>query len=224
MFFAPFFLNHEGYLYFAGEDTLHGVELWRTDGTVTERITDLNPTGDANPLHFISIGDWLYFFANDSELWRTRGKEVQFIEDVPKPATFLSSHAPFLAKLNQTLCYTGFTGRGSELYCLDTTLLPENVSIEKNNVMWQNTADINWYPNPVSQTGTLKLKFNSPDQVKIEVFNTLGRHQALIFEGPLGQNEWQTFNVDTGTWPSGIYIIRVSGASYQDNLTISVIH
>jgi ELWxxDGT repeat protein len=65
------------YLYFSATDGTSGVELWRSNGTTTERVKDINPSSSSNPQHFTVLGDYLYFTANDgtngTELWRTDG-------------------------------------------------------------------------------------------------------------------------------------------------------
>ena len=68
-------------LIFSAEDELHGIELWRTDGSEenTFLIKDINP-GQANSdcQNFYLINDVVVFTAIDSngfELWRTDGTE-----------------------------------------------------------------------------------------------------------------------------------------------------
>jgi len=64
-----------GYLYFSAENSDFGRELWRTNGTVTERMTDLNPgKNDSWPLDLTVVGNRLLFAATDgrwTELWST---------------------------------------------------------------------------------------------------------------------------------------------------------
>lgn len=60
---------HDGYLYFAGDDGVTGVELWRTDGTVVELIEDARPGPlGISPNNLVSTGGLLYFAANDGSL------------------------------------------------------------------------------------------------------------------------------------------------------------
>ena len=74
----PFRL-YKGAVYFAGSDTAHGSELWKTDGTPagTVRVTDLNPgAGSANPGNFTVMGTTLYMAASGgagATLWRSDG-------------------------------------------------------------------------------------------------------------------------------------------------------
>jgi len=71
----------DGYLYFAAVDSAHGEELWRTNGTSTTLIKDINTgLGGADADGFTPLGDYLYFSAYDgthgTELWRTDGTEA----------------------------------------------------------------------------------------------------------------------------------------------------
>jgi ELWxxDGT repeat protein len=66
--------------FFAGNDGVHGFELWRTDGTSsgTVMVKDINPdAGSSSPSGFTAFNGFTYFAANDGdagvELWRTDG-------------------------------------------------------------------------------------------------------------------------------------------------------
>src|SRR5262245_8217478 len=66
-----------GVLYFAGDDTVSGRELWRSDGTRTGtyRLADINAgTASSEPQDFIVADGTLFFVAEDGvhgrELWK----------------------------------------------------------------------------------------------------------------------------------------------------------
>ena len=69
------------YLYFRAYTETPGWELWRTNGTSTTSVKDINPGEDSSqPQNFTAFGDYLYFQATDgttgNELWRTDGTEA----------------------------------------------------------------------------------------------------------------------------------------------------
>ncbi len=66
-----------GRLYFAGDDAVHGFELWSTDGTEagTQIVADINPdSAGAYPYNITPFGNTLFFVADDGthgfELWK----------------------------------------------------------------------------------------------------------------------------------------------------------
>lgn len=72
-----------GVMYFAAGDGIHGVELWRSDGTEsgTVQVMDINAgNGHSYPYDFVALGAQLLFTAqteaNGSELWSTDGTEA----------------------------------------------------------------------------------------------------------------------------------------------------
>lgn len=75
------FATMGGWAYYAGSNTQGtglGNELYRTNGTTTELVKDVNPGGpSSSPLHLTAVGNQLFFTAvtpaNNRELWRTDG-------------------------------------------------------------------------------------------------------------------------------------------------------
>ena len=85
--FLTGFVELGSYLYFRADDGVHGEELWRTDGSTTERVEDINPGADGlGPSGFTVFGDYLYFRADDGttgrELWRTDGITTERVADI----------------------------------------------------------------------------------------------------------------------------------------------
>jgi ELWxxDGT repeat protein len=73
-----------GYLYFAADDGVTGGELWRTDGSTTTQVDDINTTGSdgSYPYVFIPLGDYLYFTADNgtaSYVYRTNGTGTELV-------------------------------------------------------------------------------------------------------------------------------------------------
>ena len=83
------------YLYFTADDGTHGRELWRTNGTTTTMVKDINTNGanESHPQNFFALGDYLYFSADDGthgyELWRTNGTAVgtTLVENINETGT-----------------------------------------------------------------------------------------------------------------------------------------
>ena len=63
------------WLYFSATDGKVGNELWRTNGTSTQLVSDINTDGNSDPQEFTALGDYLYFIADDGihgrQIWRT---------------------------------------------------------------------------------------------------------------------------------------------------------
>ena len=101
------------FLYFGADDGTHGTELWRTNGTTTELVQDIN-TGSSgadssSPYGLTALGDFLYFQANDGthgyELWRTDGTTTELVMDINTGTSGADGSDP-----------SGFTAYGAYLY------------------------------------------------------------------------------------------------------------
>ncbi len=64
---------------YLGDDSIHGEELWVTDGTAagTQMLLDINPDGSSHPRSFAKLGDRVFFRAGHPdygyEMWESDG-------------------------------------------------------------------------------------------------------------------------------------------------------
>jgi ELWxxDGT repeat protein len=146
------FLSLNDISYFFANDGVHGRELWRSDGTPGGAwlVKDISPGPSDSTSgfcsvrrNFVSIGETLYFIANDGahglELWRSDGtiSGTQMVKDIlPGPR----DSCPFeLTVVNDTLFFAANDGlQGAVLWRSDGTaegtvqvdeLNPEGVTI-----------------------------------------------------------------------------------------------
>lgn len=94
----PRFTIFDGYLYFVANDTIHGAEIWRSDGTPegTEIFEDYYPGEDwSSPARFVICNDKLFFFASTPEhgyelrVIENSNSSIQLVKDVvPGPESF----------------------------------------------------------------------------------------------------------------------------------------
>jgi ELWxxDGT repeat protein len=81
-----------GFLYFTAISAVNGSEIWRTNGSTVERVTDIVPGSDSPTIYTMySTGDKLYFtndpeFAGATQLW--------VIDGPGSPATLLRDFSP----------------------------------------------------------------------------------------------------------------------------------
>jgi len=123
------------YLYTLADDGVNGYELWRTNGTNTSSVANINTNGadSSDPSGFTALGDWLYFAAADAtegrELWRTNGTTTELYLDIN--TTGLGSSDA-----------TGFTVLGDWLYFSATQGTADTELWRTNATGTQRVADI----------------------------------------------------------------------------------
>jgi ELWxxDGT repeat protein len=103
------------WLYFSGNDGSGiGKELWRTDGTSSQLVKDINPgSANGNPLGGVVSGNFLYFIATTAaqgdELWRTDGVDAGTVRLTDITAGPGGSQVSLMTDVGGTLYFTAFS-------------------------------------------------------------------------------------------------------------------
>src|SRR5262245_52230562 len=74
-------------VFFGAYDTTAGRELWKSDGTTTTRVADINPgSGDSYLSNLVAVGSTVFFRAYDPtagcELWKSDGTTTTRAADI----------------------------------------------------------------------------------------------------------------------------------------------
>jgi len=79
------------------------------------------------------------------------------------------------------------------------------------------------YPNPFNPQAEFSLEVAHTQQVRIEVFNTLGQRVAVLHDGLLTSRGTHPFTFDAGSLPSGVYLLRVTGETFAATRTMTLL-
>lgn len=135
-----------GTLYFHMNDTVHGLEPWKSDGTTigTELVFDISPGGGGNnapssqPFAFTFMNGWIYFNADDGslghgrEIWRTDGAgTTERVTDIfVGPTSGVQSNQMIVFNNELYFAAQDSAANGFELW--KTTGTPGNATLVKN--------------------------------------------------------------------------------------------
>ncbi len=72
------------------------------------------------------------------------------------------------------------------------------------------------YPNPFNASTTVRYSLNTPQPVKLDVFDVLGRHVATLAEGLRAPGSREAV-FDAATLASGTYYLRLSTGEQTQN-------
>jgi ELWxxDGT repeat protein len=124
-------------LYFVAQDQAHGLELWRSDGTIngTHILKDIEPgPGSSAPANLTTVGNSLFFSAGpDNRLWRTEGtpeSTVAVVTDTYSQPKLYNIQAIELVEQTLFLAATGTgdaTIYGQELYAQQLKFPPSKI-------------------------------------------------------------------------------------------------
>lgn len=70
------------------------------------------------------------------------------------------------------------------------------------------------YPNPALRVARFGLRVAKPQIVRVEVFDVLGWHVALLHDGAVAAGEAHAFEIDTARLPSRAYVYRATGEDF----------
>lgn len=128
--FPDFLTNVNGTLFFRGQDSVNGSELWKSDGIAagTVLVKDINPgSGHSSPLFLTNVNGTLFFTAETGapgqELWKSDGTTAGtvMVRDFGPSSSNLDLNQ--LTNVNGTLFFTADDGvNGIELWKSDGTL------------------------------------------------------------------------------------------------------
>ena len=69
------------------------------------------------------------------------------------------------------------------------------------------------FPNPFRTATTLRFAVASEQEVGAELYNVMGRRVRTLYAGIPTANALQTLRIDGNGLPSGLYVVRITGAS-----------
>ena len=77
-------------------------------------------------------------------------------------------------------------------------------------------------PNPFRSNTALILTLPTAQAVEASLYDVLGRRVAVLHDGPLGAGT-HTLSVHGPALPAGVYVARVSGASFSVSKTLTLV-
>ncbi|MEM6782900.1 MAG: T9SS type A sorting domain-containing protein [Bacteroidota bacterium] len=92
-----------------------------------------------------------------------------------------------------------------------TATLEYLIGVSAEDTVQPTKFKITAYPNPIAGQTTLRIAMPTPARVTVEVYDVLGRLVSGSTIGPRSTND--TFVIETGTWASGFYLVRVQTES-----------
>ncbi|MEZ4701091.1 MAG: T9SS type A sorting domain-containing protein [Rhodothermales bacterium] len=76
------------------------------------------------------------------------------------------------------------------------------------------------YPNPFNPTAHFSLNIRETQDVRVDVYDMLGRRIAQLYQGVMTGGVTHEFALEAGAWRSGTYLIRVTGAGFTDTRSV----
>jgi hypothetical protein len=71
------------------------------------------------------------------------------------------------------------------------------------------------YPNPLRSNGSVALRLDRAEQVRVAVYDVLGREVALLHDGVLSADR-HAFAVEAEGMPSGVYFVSAKGETFSE--------
>lgn len=107
-----------------------------------------------------------------------------------------------------------------EIYNSGTNPLGVVLGADKPTV---NGFSFNAYPNPVNQGGYAQIELEKATPATLEVFNTLGQREAVLFEGNLSAGS-HVISYDVSEVPAGVYFLILTTPEGKAQQKVIVSH
>jgi|GEM_PF-5295824 len=79
------------------------------------------------------------------------------------------------------------------------------------------------YPNPFSVRTNFTLSIRKAQHVRVDVYDMLGRRVAALFDGTIPASSVQAFSLDGTTLSGGTYLYRVTGETFSESRTVTMV-
>ena len=214
-------VTFDGLYYFFGDDGIHGIEPWRSDGTPegTLLLKDINPGSGPSSYWgtFLQLHNQVYFASYDPwpewTLWRTDGSSQGTIPFLSPTAQLPKLYPELLASSGNRLYFSGFeAGIGRELWSTDGTVEGTNLSRD------------------IAEGPSSSLDYLTPDFVSMV-------EDTMFFpanDGTRGRELWRTDGTEAGTllpresapgedWGQGYNVFISIPSRFQDKTLVYAI-
>lgn len=78
------------------------------------------------------------------------------------------------------------------------------------------------YPNPFNPSTQFTLTLARTQEIHIAVYNLLGQQVMTLMQGQLEANQLHRFTLDGSNLPSGVYLIKASGAQFTATRSVTL--
>ena len=215
------FVQAGNYTFFFADDGVHGMELWKTDGTAsgTSMVKDINSGAPSsypasNEYVMVAIGSTLYFAADDGsngvELWKSDGTSsgTSLVKNINSGSS--DSYPKRLTKLGSTLIFFATdSSNGAELWKSDGTA--SGTSMIKDIVSGSGSSQIYTKHNHVKVIGTTmyftagqwqdtdlwKTDGTSSGTMKVKDFISFAEYSDFV---SIGSTLYFSATADSGAW------------------------
>lgn len=206
---------YDGRLFFSTLGDNYDRELWIYDAATEQAsfVADISPSG--GELGGMTVFDGRLFFAGylGSELWAY---------DAATDATSVLARdvrPGDLTVYGDRLFFSGFEPEnGVELWVYN---VPTTTNEESGGEL-SPTSLSPAFPNPTNGTATVTLTLGESQHVRLAVYDALGREVTVLHDGPLPASS-RSFQLDGGSLPSGLYLVRATGNDFVATQRVMVL-
>jgi len=84
-------------------------------------------------------------------------------------------------------------------------------------------ASLRALPNPMTSAGTVELTVGTSQDVRVAVYDMLGREVMVIFDGTVAASQRALISVAAGRLDAGVYVIRATGEDFTAIQRVTIV-
>ncbi len=145
----------------------------------------------------------------------TRGGELACDDDGGDGLTSRVENVPMANGVLYYIRVTGFLGAEGIINYNVSFENPTAIEPDPNGLPGtHNLSSV--YPNPFNPQARFTLEIAEQQNVRLAVYDALGREVATLFNGSLTAGIAHEFDIDGAGLPSGVYMVRATGEQFTD--------